>query len=168
MAASHEAQIHELARQVNELRDIEEIRTLIARYHSASDGTLETGTHQNPDEIAELFAPDGVWNVQGGSFTGRAEIVAKARQLQSIPAIVHVPVVHAVAIDGAVARSEFKCIVSSRRSVTSPPSWSVGIYRAVTVRTPQGWRFQELTWEHLVRPDAGIAGPDEVTRPEVR
>ncbi len=156
MTTQATSQLDELARQVRELRDVEEIRLLIARYHAASDGTLATGTHRDPQAIADLFTPDGVWNVPGGPFTGPTEILAKARELQSIPSIVHVPVVHMLTVDGDVARGEFKCVAASRRSPTSPPSWSIGTYHTVAVRTPQGWRLQELSWEHLVKHDPPI------------
>jgi hypothetical protein len=168
MTASHDVQIAQLARQVRELRDIEEIRELVARYHSACDGTLEKGTHRDPEAIADLFTPDGVWDVPGGPFAGRAEIIAKARELQSIVWIIHIVANPVVAVDGDVARGEFKGFVRSRRSVTSPPGWSIGIYRTRTVRTLHGWRFQKLTWEYLVNHGDEIGDSAEFIRPDVR
>lgn len=138
-----------LAAEIRTLRDMEEVRTLMARYHRACDGTEETGTHRDPRAIAALFTPDGVWEIPGGVIAGREAIAATARQFQAVSWIIHVFANPIVSIGGDTAQAEFKGFVRSRMAPGTPAIWSIGRYDAEFVRGPEGWLFGSLKWAYL-------------------
>jgi hypothetical protein len=134
------------------LEDIEAVRNLMASYHRACDGWGPAGTHVDPQAIADLFTEDGVWGVTGRQPqpTGHAEIIQLAKDLQSIPWIVHFvlnPVVH---VDGDTAYGEFKGIIRVRFQESGRFVWGMGLYRCDAVRTTEGWRIRSLQWEPFI------------------
>ena len=63
------SRLDELERKVRALEDVEAIRNLKARYAAYCDDAY------NPDEIAQLFVEDAVWEATGlGVFKGREAI----------------------------------------------------------------------------------------------
>jgi hypothetical protein len=145
--------------RITALEDAEAVRQLVARYHLACDGWDERGTHRDVAAIAALFTPDGVWDVpaqQDGVFAGdarlriagRAAIMDFARGLQAIPWIIHFVVNPLVAVDGDSASGAFKGFVRFKGAGTDPV-WVCGIYRVEAMRTPDGWCFSRLAWDHL-------------------
>jgi ketosteroid isomerase-like protein len=134
------------------LEDVEAIRALMAKYHNACDGWDELGTHKDPAAIAALFTEDGVWDVTARQPppTGRPDVAALAKALQSIHRIVHFIVNPIITVEGDTAICECKGVLRVQLKDSSRPGWALGLYRVISQRTPDGWRFQSMTWEPIM------------------
>lgn len=141
----------ELQRNVQALRDDIDVRELMARYHRTCDGWGPDGTHRDPDAIAQLFTDDGTWAVtaRDPAPTGRSEIAALARDLQSVAGVVHFALNGEVQIDGDSATGQFKGLLRVRMTPTSPAVWSIGRYDLLAQRDASGWLIKSLTWEPM-------------------
>lgn len=168
---SCEAQLTALTSRVQQLEDLRAVEQLMYAYHHACDGWGSDGTHRDPEAIAELFTPDGVWAVSARQPppTGRQEIAALARDLQIIPWIVHTVVNPQVQVDGDVATGEVKGLVY-HMSPDRQPRASLGVYRLTAIRTDSVWRIQNMSWEpqssrerfdpsEYRRPDTSVSSP---------
>lgn len=160
--------------RVRRLEDIEAVRLLMARYHQECDGWDDQGTHKRPESITDLFTEDGVWDIPkpAGATTqapavGREQIVALAKELQSIQWIFHFVVNPIVEVDGDTVTGEFKGLVRMQSKQSAPSGWGLGIYRADVARTHQGWKFRSLAWETLSvtgQPPLGPVGQHDLKR----
>lgn len=140
--------IQYLEARMARFEDMEAVRELMARYQNACDGDKATGTHRDPEAIAMLFIPDGIYEIPGGPYAGRAAIAAVAKSLQSIAWIIHTAVNPVVSICGDDARGDFKGLVRWCATPDAEPQCSVGRYDVEAVRTAEGWRFRRLSWSY--------------------
>jgi ketosteroid isomerase-like protein len=136
--------------RLRRLEDVQEIQALMARYHQATDGWTDHGTHRDPAAIAALFTDDGEWDVTDRTPppAGRAEIESLAAELHAaVPWIIHTVLNPIVDVDGDAATGEFKGLLRVRPEHDGRLAWSVGVYRLTARRTNDGWRIQRLRWE---------------------
>jgi hypothetical protein len=150
----------DLHTQLRQMQDVDAVRQLMYRYHQACDGWGELGTHRDPGAIADLFTDDGQWDVtaQDPPPTGRDEIIALARRLQSVPWIVHYVANPIVDVDGDRGMGRFVGVLRVRPAADARRVWSLGIYELAAERTSRGWRIQRLSWEP-VEPAMRFAPP---------
>lgn len=137
-----------LEERVRRIEDREEIAQLQARYIDLNDG-WRGATHAHPEQVADLFAPNGIWEGPPGRAEGRQAIVELFRGFQSIPFIVHYVTNPLIVVEDATAHGEWHAIVTS----TVPPEfapgqalWTLGKYVNDYVRTPAGWRCSHLNF----------------------
>lgn len=160
MSAELESRVDALTKRVRELEDVQEVGQLMVLYHQYCDGWREDGTHRYPDKIAALFTPDGIWDIpteKDGKWdqpaedpiTGPDQIAAEARHLQLTPWVLHFVVNPRVEVSGDSAHGVFKAFVRGRTQGSDQYWWVCGCYTADAVRTPDGWRFKKLSWEHI-------------------
>jgi uncharacterized protein (TIGR02246 family) len=116
------------------MSDKDEIRELLARYCFALDANRF-------EEMAALFAPDGVWETAFGTGTGRAGIVAQARGIATgeRPRRVHLTTNIVIELDGATAQSNWVLI---HNSPAGPAIGSGGGYRDQLVKVDGRWFFR--------------------------
>ncbi len=131
----------ELERRIQVLEDIEAIRKLKARYADACDRTYP------PDELANLFAEDAVWD--GGSF-GRHEGREAIRQFftrasSDIPFAMHYMINPIIAGDGDEARGKWHLFQACTFSAGGDtPIWGAARYDEIYRRIDGNWLFWRL------------------------
>lgn len=138
-AGAHIAQLEERLRVLEDVRAVEQLAT---RYHTLCDGGWSGPSHADPDALADLWTPDGVYriNVARPPCRGRDEIRAQFVRLQtSMPWILHTFTNTDVRVTGDRAVGVFKGIAYYRRVGQS--HIVVGTYTGEFVRTAGGWRF---------------------------
>jgi SnoaL-like domain len=137
-----------LEERVQLLEDREAIADLQMRYVNYNDGGWNGPTHQHPKAVAELFAPDGVWEgpMNAVRAEGPAAIEELFTQFQIIPFIVHFVMNPLIDIDGDHARGEWHAIVTT----TTPDRQALltlGKYLNEYVRTADGWKYTRMVFE---------------------
>lgn len=137
-----------LEERVQRLEDIDEIAKMQARYIDFNDGGWKGPTHQHPQEVADLFVDDGVW--EGPSGTARAEgrqaIIDLFTQFAAVPFIIHCITNPLIEVDGDSAHGEWHAIIPT----TMPDCqalWTIGKYINDYVRTEQGWKCKSMFFE---------------------
>lgn len=129
-----------LEARLQRLEDIQEISALFMSYRRTLD-EREFGTY------AELFAPDGVWTGNLGSYTGPAAIkkmledsvgTAFAIDAGDDFHLVANPDIH---VDGDRATASSTWVFVNRDGDDKPRVALLGHYTDVLARTPDGWRF---------------------------
>jgi ketosteroid isomerase-like protein len=129
-----------LEARLQRLEDIQEISALFMSYRRTLD-EREFGTY------AELFAPDGEWTGNLGSFTGPAAIkqmledsvgTAFAIEPGDDFHLVANPDIH---VDGDRATASSTWVFVTRDGGDRPQVSLLGHYTDVLARTPGGWRF---------------------------
>jgi hypothetical protein len=109
-AKSDRVELERLARQIEELHDIEQIKQLQARFWLACDGDFVHGPTHDPVAIANLFTDDGSWimrglDVAGASWPemradGKEELLAWfTRSQANVPFSMHVGVAPIIEVD---------------------------------------------------------------------
>ena len=130
----------DLAGKLQWLIDIEEIKQLKARYAAACDNDYA------PDALAELFTDDAVWD---GGFMGRAETREGIRSYFANASSMVGFAVHGVSnplieIDGDTATGQWVLHQPMTLKGGSDCFWFCAVYHDDYVRTPQGWKFQNV------------------------
>lgn len=137
-----------LAERVQMIEDRNELADLQARYVNLNDGGWGAPTHRHPEQVANLFTEDGVWDgpLRAVKATGRAEIAALFREFQAIPFIVHHVMNPLIEISGDTARAGWHAIVTTTAS-GGQAFWTFGKYLNEYHRTAEGWRYSKMTFE---------------------
>jgi len=129
------------------MSDKDEIRELLARYCYALDA-------ERFDDMAELFAPDGVWETAFGTGRGREGIAAQARRILTgaRPRRVHLTTNIVIDLDDqtATARSNWALISNSP---AGPVIGSAGDYADTLVKRDGRWFFQHRRIDRYIKPD---------------
>ncbi len=119
------------------------IEALATRYHTLCDGGWAGPSHPDPDALADLWTPEGVYSInpRRPACRGRDQIRDQFVRLQSsMPWILHTFTNSDIEVDGDTARGVFKGTAYYRRDGGS--HIVVGSYLGEFVRTDDGWRFQ--------------------------
>jgi ketosteroid isomerase-like protein len=127
------------------LEDREEIVKLKARYANYNDGGWSGPTHAHPDEVADMFVEDGIWDGTpvAGYAKGREQIRELFRKFAAVPFIIHYVTNPLIEVDGDTATGHWHALVTA----TTPDRtalWSLGMYDEKYVRTGEGWKIQTL------------------------
>lgn len=122
------------------LADIEEIKQLKARYALACDDDY------NPDDLAELFVEDAIWD---GGFMGRAETQEGIREFFANASNIVGFAVHGVSnplieVDGDRATGSWFLHQPMVIKGGDACFWFCAQYEDVYVRTADGWKFQHV------------------------
>lgn len=136
------ARIAVLEQRLRVLEDVRAIEHLATTYHALCDGGWAGPSHVDPDALADLWTPDGVYSINAARppCRGREEIRAQFVRLQtSMPWILHTFTNADVRVDGDRAVGVFKGIAYYRRDAQS--HIVVGTYIGDFARTDSGWRF---------------------------
>jgi ketosteroid isomerase-like protein len=122
------------------LKDIEEIKTLKARYASACDDNYDA------DAIAALFVEDAIWD--GGSLgkaEGREKIRAFFRGASAFfPFAIHNVMNPTIAIDGDSATGEWHLLQPATMAKHDKAVWLAATYHDQYVRVGDRWMFKHL------------------------
>ncbi|WP_428490859.1 nuclear transport factor 2 family protein [Rhodopila sp.] len=128
------------------MSDKDEIRELLARYCFALDA-------DRFEEMAALFAPDGVWETAFGTGSGRAGIVAQARSIADgpRPKRVHLTTNIVIEVTGstATARSNWALV---QNTPDGPAIGSGGAYSDQLIKLDGCWLFQHRTIDRFIAP----------------
>jgi ketosteroid isomerase-like protein len=129
-----------LEARLQRLEDIQEITSLFMSYRRTLD-EREFATY------AELFAPDGEWTGNLGSYTGPAAIkqmledsVGTAFAVESGNDF-HLVANPDIEVDGDRATASSTWVFVTRDGDDRPQVSLLGHYTDVLARTPDGWRF---------------------------
>jgi ketosteroid isomerase-like protein len=127
------------------LEDREEIIKLKARYVNYNDGGWNGPTHAHPDEVADMFVEDGIWDgsPMAGYARGREQIRELFRNFAAMPFIVHYVSNPLIEVDGDTASGHWHALVTATLPDKSA-IWILGIYDERYVRTQDGWKFETL------------------------
>jgi hypothetical protein len=129
-----------------DLADKDAIRELLARYCYHLD-------QDRFEDMAALFASDGVWETAFGTATGRAGIAALARSLASGPRPrVHLTTNIVITLNGdtATAQSNWTLV---QNSPDGPTIGSGGAYGDRLVKQGGHWLFQHRTIDRFIAAD---------------
>jgi ketosteroid isomerase-like protein len=134
-----------LEERVRTLEDREEIIKLKARYVNLNDGGWSGPTHAHPDEVADMFVEDGVWDgtPSAGRAEGREQIRELFRNFAAMPFVVHYVTNPLIEIEGDRAKGHWHALVTA----TLPDGnamWILGIYDERYERTAAGWRIKTM------------------------
>jgi ketosteroid isomerase-like protein len=127
------------------LEDREEIIKLKARYVNYNDGGWNGPTHDHPDEVADMFVEDGIWDGTPtvGYAKGREQIRQLFRNFAVMPFIVHYVTNPLIEVDGDTATGHWHALVTATLPDGSA-MWILGTYDERYVRTDKGWKFATL------------------------
>jgi len=133
----------DLERMVRELRDIEEVKKLKARYIDACDGGWGGRTAHDPDAITELFTDDCVWD--GGVYgdrSGRAALreYYEANKQDDRSSVFHLLTSPVIEVDGDTARGEWHLTILLAANDGSS-MLICGVFEDEYRRTDRGWRI---------------------------
>lgn len=148
MTDAIENRLAALERRLQVVEDREAIIKLKATYVNYNDGGWKGPTHCFPDEVAELFTEDGIWDGRPdtGYAEGREQIRQLFRDFQIMPFIVHYVTNPLTEIDGDNASGHWHAIVTANMPDGSA-RWILGLYKETYARTPGGWKFKTLRFE---------------------
>ena len=130
----------DLAKQIQRLIDIEDIKLLKHRYARLCDDNY------NPDGIASLFTEDGIWD---GGFLGYAEGRKAIREyFQAAPDKVAYAL-HSVSnpiieVDGDTAKGYWYLFQPMVINPDSQAMWLIAKYEDTYVRIDGMWKFKKL------------------------
>jgi len=135
------SELEDLKAAVNELRDIEAIKTLKSRYcHLVDAGRW--------DELAELWTEDAVCDYGFfGAYKGRDEIVGRFfRELVSAASSFSAHMVHnpLIEIQGDTAKGSWYLTAQTTNQPSNRAVWVMGIYQDEFERTGGSWRISSL------------------------
>ncbi|WP_170285649.1 nuclear transport factor 2 family protein [Microbacterium rhizomatis] len=156
--------IDALDRRLRVLESVRDIEALAARYHTLCDGGWAGPSHADPDALADLWTPDGVYriNPRRPPCRGRDEIREQFVRLQSsMPWILHTFTNSDIEVDldAGTATGIFKGIAYYRRRDGN--HIVVGSYTGAFARTGGGWRFSswvaDLAHGSVLTPDESTA-----------
>ena len=125
------------------------IRELLAEYcYRLDDGRFE--------EMAALFAEEGIWETAFGAATGRAAIADLARNIraragETRPRGIHLVTNIAIALDGDSARVRSNWTVV-QNSPEGPKIGSGGAYYDDLVKEAGQWRFRHRKIDRFIAP----------------
>ena len=130
--------VEALLARLQVLEDREAIRELKARYCDICDDG------HDPDRIAEIFAPDGVWESERhGRFVGPEEIKAQFRRFgRDIAFSQHMVTNPVITVDGDTATGRWYFL--SPMEFRGRPRWSFVRYDERYVRLSGTWLYQHL------------------------
>lgn len=147
----------DLEARVQVMEDLEAIRRLKARYCQICDDG------HNPDEMVELFAPDGIWESSGGqgvyrgheaihgAFTGFCETIKRSQHNVSNPII-------DVRGDSASGTWHFSGWLDFGDEIppwaTARSVWALAHYEERYVKIRGRWMFQHLKAIRVAQLDA--------------
>ncbi len=116
-------------------------------------------TRRRPDELRQLFAADGVWEVPGvGPTAGADAIVATLeRLLEGFPFLVQLAHGTVVTLEGAAATAR-STISEWARDAAGQGSHFIGVYDDRLTRSAEGWRFQSRRFRFLYRGRTDLPG----------
>lgn len=138
------AETEDLRAILNELRDIEAIKRLKARYCHLVDASRW-------DELADLFTEDAICDYAFfGSFEGRDRIVNKFfRELVSSASSFNAHMVHNPVIDvrGDTASGTWYLTAHTTIQPANQAVWVMGIYHDEFRRVAGEWRLSSLKFE---------------------
>lgn len=126
--------------QINRLMDERDIKELIRSGWAAID-------RKDWDAYANVFAPDGEFEIMGQRRRGREEIVAgPARDLAKYDALQHLVMNELVDVDGDSAEGRWYAVAIHVPDAADPASHAdVGLrYGFRARRGEDGWRFAEV------------------------
>lgn len=144
MSQTKPTSLEELSRVVCELRDLEEIKQLKAKYCHLVDA-------MRWDELAELFTKDA-WCDYGffGRYEGRENVVrgffkgAVAAASSFMVHMIHNPVVE---LDGDRASGQWYLTAQTTNQPSNRAVWVMGIYKDQFSRIDGRWRIASLEFE---------------------
>lgn len=120
---------------------------------------MDAGMMRDYDRFAALFTPDGVWRIPGvAEFTGRDRIRAGVERLQALweyfvqnthPGTIR------LAGDTATGRAY---VAEFGRFRDGGSHLNYALYHDTYVRTADGWRFAERTYEIRYRDTTPLTG----------
>ena len=132
----------QIAARLQRLEDIESIKQLKAKYCSFCDDNY------NPQGIASLFTPDGVWD---GGDLGRAEgYDAIVKFFERAPSAFSFAIHHVmnpvIEVDGDAATGRWYLLqpLTRRRRDGDHAMWLAGRYEDEYVRMGREWKFKRL------------------------
>lgn len=133
-----------LEARIRRLEDLEEIRTLKARYAAYCDDDYDA------DGLAPLFTEDAIWDGGAmGRFEGREAIRAFfAAADQAVPFAIHHVTNPIIEVEGDRATGRWylwqPCTFQSLQE-GNQALWMAGRYEDVYRREADGWRFAHVT-----------------------
>ena len=133
--------------RVARLEAVEEIRLLKYRYAALCDRQYD------PDGLAGLFTPDGVWDGGDayGTHRGRAEISAYWRSCaEAIPFAIHMIVNHIVEVIDPDLHATGSCHLFQPMTLEGEPHWAGVRYDEVYRRENGQWLFASVTLTTLL------------------
>lgn len=158
---STEDRLLALEKQLQHFEDYQAIIKLKAQYVNYNDGGWQQQgpTHSFPNEVAELFTEDGIWD--GLPVTGYAEGREQIRELftafQIMPFIIHYVTNPLIEIDGDTATGHWHAIVTAQVPSGSDEDdsarWILGLYKEEYLKTTEGWKFKKLRFETAANTD---------------
>ncbi|MAT49924.1 MAG: hypothetical protein CMK32_01910 [Porticoccaceae bacterium] len=150
MSNSLEQRLAAVEQRLQVVEDREAIIKLKATYVNYNDGGWKGPTHCFPDEVADLFVEDGIWD--GRPYSGYAEGKDQIRELfkafQIMPFIIHYVTNPLIEVDGDNATGHWHAIVTANMPDGSA-RWILGLYKEAYVRTAAGWKFRTLNFETM-------------------
>jgi hypothetical protein len=138
------SEFEELKATLNELKDIEALKKLKARYCHLLDG-------RRWNELAELFTEDATCDYGFfGVYNGRAEIMNKFfRELVESASSFMVHMVHnpLIEVRGDSASGTWYLTAQTTMQPVNQAVWVMGIYRDQFKRVDQQWKLSSLEFE---------------------
>jgi len=139
---SEEDRISQLESRLRRLEARDQVRHLKMRYAQLCDSGYPA------DELAELFLPDAVWD--GGETLGRYEGQSAIREFYRnssarVPWALHYTVAGDIEVDEAGERATATWYLWQPMIRKGEPTWLMGVYEDIYVRTMDGWRFAHVS-----------------------
>jgi hypothetical protein len=129
------------------LRDCNDVERL--KYDYCFHGDLFPGESNRREKNAQLFLPDGVWDlVPGRRAVGPEQLLTQLRSMGAFFATcLHMCAPPRLDISGNRATATFSSIFPCAPLGTAPaePLWSVGQYKEEYERTTNGWRYRLMS-----------------------
>jgi ketosteroid isomerase-like protein len=143
-----ESRLAAIERRLQVIEDREAIIKLKGTYVNYNDGGWKGPTHQFPDEVAELFTEDGIWDGRPdtGYAEGRDQIRKLFNEFQIMPFIIHYVTNPVIEIDGDSGKGHWHAIVTANMP-DGTARWILGYYIETYQRTADGWKFKTLRFE---------------------
>ncbi len=138
------ADIQAIEKQLQQLRDLEEIRSLKNRY--AYLANIVDGEPGDPREFAALFTETATLDLGMGLCTGRDEIEAMMKSATTQwKCAMHYMLNPLIEINGDRADGKVTGLFAFTTEDNPSPIWLSNIYTDTFARTDEGWRFQSVT-----------------------
>jgi len=137
------ADLEQVAKAVNELRDIEALKQLQARYCHLVDA-------RRWKDLAALFTEDATCNYGFfGSFKGRDEIMSKffAPLDQGVSFMAHMVHNPLIEVQGDTASGSWYLTAQTTLEPIKQAVWVMGVYQNRFKRVGGGWKFTSIDFE---------------------